>query len=85
MGSDLYNVEAISKRARQVTLRVQCIHPDVVYSANSDAGFALMLLYEAVPYNGEAPLTSEVSFDDTLSEAWMREYARGFVRASPGL
>ena len=60
-----------------VNLQVQVIHPDAMHISASP-GFALMLLCD--PAGDADPLAQEVDFENTLDGAWMRSYARGFVR-----
>jgi hypothetical protein len=78
VGSDLYRVTALSKKATSVSLEVEVVHPDAMYLPE-DPSFALMLLHEATGVGD--PLAGEVSFNDTLDEGWMKQYAKGFIRA----
>lgn len=76
MGSDLYDVRAISRTENTVVLDVQVVHPDAM-QIPADRSFALMMLRDTAE-KGDA-LYREVAFDETLDEVWVEKYAAGFI------
>ncbi len=76
--STLYDV-SVRRLENDTTavLDVQVVHPDSM-SISATPGFALMLLSE--PAHGDDPLAGEVDLETSIDGAWMRKYARGFVR-----
>lgn len=81
MGSDLYRVKVTEKQGRTVKLRVEVVHPDANYLSDNES-FALMLLHEGLHGTQNAPLSQEISFEDTLDRGWLERYTRGFVERS---
>jgi hypothetical protein len=79
--STLYNVSVRSiEDDTTAVLDVKVVHPDSMY-ISATPGFALMLLWEASEAGeGGDPLATEVDLETALDAAWMRKYARGFVR-----
>ena len=78
MGSDLYDVRALAKKRRTVSLDVRVVHPDAMHIP-ADPSFALMMLREGA--DDEDPLAREVAFQDTLDPKWMTRFATTFIEA----
>ena len=78
MGSDLYRVKVAAKQDRTVTLRVEVVHPDSNYISDNES-FALMLLLEGTSGTQGAPLSQEMSFQDSLDRGWVELYTLGFI------
>jgi hypothetical protein len=76
MGSDLYDVRALSRTANTLVLEVQVVHPDAM-QIPADRSFALMMLRDTAE-KGDA-LYREVAFEHTLDEVWVEQYAAGFI------
>ena len=78
MSSDLYEVSARGvENDTTMVLDLKVVHPDVT-TIPATPGFALMLLFE--PAEQGDPIATELDHDSVLDSAWMRRYARGFVR-----
>ena len=77
MGSDLYDVRAVSRSDTDLVLDVRVVHPDAM-RIPPDRSFALMLLRDGVK-DGDV-LAREISFEDTMDEVWVTRYAAGFIR-----
>lgn len=77
MGSDLYRVKAVSKKATTAVFDVKVIHPDIS-TIPEDRSFALMLLREAAD---DSLLAREVTTDDMTDKAWVKKYASGFIQS----
>lgn len=75
MGSDLYRVKAVSKRATTAVFDVKVTHPDIS-TIPEDRSFALMLLREA---SDRSLLAREVTTTDMKDKAWLKKYASGFI------
>lgn len=78
MGSDLYRIKVIEKQDRVVKLRVEVVHPDSNYLSDG-LSFALMVLNEGAYGVTDAPLSKEISFDDTMDRGWLELYTKGFI------
>lgn len=76
--STLYDV-SVRRLENDTTavLDLQVVHPDSM-SISATPGFALMLLSE--PAHGDDPLAGEVDLETSVDAAWMRKYAKGFIR-----
>ncbi|MCY1013679.1 hypothetical protein OV079_50760 [Nannocystis pusilla] len=75
MGSDLYRVKVVSKKAATAVFDVKVIHPDIS-TIPEDRSFALMLLREAAK---DSLLAREVATADKTDKTWLKKYASGFI------
>ncbi|MFY0534452.1 hypothetical protein [Nannocystis pusilla] len=75
MGSDLYRVKMVSKKATTAVFDVKVIHPDIS-TIPEDRSFALMLLREAA---NDSLLARELTTRDMTDKAWLKKYASGFI------
>lgn len=75
MGSDLYRVKVVSKKAATAVFDVKVIHPDIS-TIPEDRSFALMLLREAAK---DSLLAREVAAADKTDKTWLKKYASGFI------
>ncbi|MCY0994907.1 hypothetical protein OV203_47710 [Nannocystis sp. ILAH1] len=77
MGSDLYRVKVVSKKATTAVFDVKVIHPDIS-TIPEDRSFALMILREAA---NDSLLARELTTRDKTDRVWLKKYASGFIQS----
>ena len=89
--SELYHVEVVEKKEREILLKLEQVHPDardVEGEGEESPVFALMLLWEATEAlslkdhfaEKGSPLALAFTLDDLQDEKWIAQVARGIVR-----
>lgn len=74
--AELYAVEVLTKREREVILEVRMAHPDAP-PPSADPGSALMMLYE--PATPGSVLRNEIKSDSYSDSKWLMKNTRGYV------